>query len=34
MTPIVVSVPGVFAYEQFGFTNRVRHGDVPHLSRG
>lgn len=32
MTPIVVPVPGVFPYEQFGFTNCVRHGDVLYLS--
>lgn len=32
MAPIVVPVPGVFPYEQFGFTNCVRHGDVLYLS--
>lgn len=32
MIPIVVPVPGVFPYEQFGFTNCVRHGDVLYLS--
>jgi enamine deaminase RidA (YjgF/YER057c/UK114 family) len=32
MTPIVVPVSGVFPYEQFGFTNCVRHGDTLYLS--
>jgi len=32
MTPVVVPISGVFPYEQFGFTNCVRHGDVLYLS--
>lgn len=32
MDPMAIPVSGVFPYEQFGFTNCVRHGDVLYLS--